>query len=224
MKFTPKTTFRMKIAVMQPYFAPYLGYFQLINEVDTFIFYDDVNYIKSGWVNRNYLNINGENKLFTIPLKGSSSFRKINEIEVDWDSREMTKLIKTFDQNIKKDSKSKKIIDTIIESKPKKISDMCIQSIELFSKELGIKTIFERSSLIDFDRQNDKVMNLINICEKMGAKNYINPEGGQKLYNKKEFIENGVILNFIKGYPSVSIINMIDDIEINKKLNQYKII
>lgn len=214
----------MKIAVMQPYFAPYLGYFQLINEVDTFIFYDDVNYIKSGWVNRNYLNINGENKLFTIPLKGSSSFRKINEIEVDWDSREMKKLIKTFDQNIKKDSKSKKIIDTIIESKPKKISDMCIQSIELFSKELGIKTIFERSSLIDFDRQNDKVMNLINICEKMGVKNYINPEGGQKLYNKKEFFENGIILNFIKGYPSISIINMIDDIEINKKLNEYKII
>lgn len=209
---------------MQPYFAPYLGYFQLINEVDTFIFYDDVNYIKSGWVNRNYLNINGENKLFTIPLKGSSSFRKINEIEVDWDSREMKKLIKTFDQNIKKDSKSKKIIETIIESKPKKISDMCIQSIKLFSKELGIKTIFERSSLIDFDRQNDKVMNLINICEKMGAKNYINPEGGQKLYNKKEFIENGVKLNFIKGYPSVSIINMVDDIEINKKLNEYKLI
>jgi len=214
----------MKIAIMQPYFAPYLGYFQLINEVDTFIFYDDVNYIKSGWVNRNYLNINGENKLFTIPLKGSSSFRKINEIEVDWDSREMKKLIKTFDQNIKKDSKSKKIIETIIESKPKKISDMCIQSIKLFSKELGIKTIFERSSLIDFDRQNDKVMNLINICEKMGAKNYINPEGGQKLYNKKEFIENGVKLNFIKGYPSVSIINMVDDIEINKKLNEYKLI
>ncbi len=214
----------MKIAVMQPYFAPYLGYFQLIKEVDTFIFYDDVNYIKSGWVNRNYLNINGENKLFTIPLKGSSSFRKINEIEVDWDSREMKKLIKTFDQNIKKDSKSKKIIDTIIESRPKKISDMCIQSIELFSKELGIKTIFETSSLIDFNRENDKVMNLINICEKMGGKIYINPEGGQKLYNKKEFFENGVLLNFIKGYPSVSIINMIDDIDINKKLNEYKII
>ena len=89
---------------------------------------------------------------------------------------------------------------------------------------MGIKTIFERSSLIDFDRQNDKVMNLINICEKMGAKNYINPEGGQKLYNKKEFIENGVKLNFIKGYPSVSIINMVDDIEINKKLNEYKLI
>lgn len=214
----------MKIAVMQPYFAPYLGYFQLIKEVDTFIFYDDVNYIKSGWVNRNYLNINGENKLFTIPLKGSSSFRKINEIEVDWDSREMKKLIKTFDQNIKKDSKSKKIIDTVIESRPKKISDMCIQSIELFSKELGIKTIFEMSSLIDFNRENDKVMNLINICEKMGGKIYINPEGGQKLYNKKEFFENGVLLNFIKGYPSVSIINMIDDIDINKKLNEYKII
>lgn len=209
---------------MQPYFAPYLGYFQLINEVDTFIFYDDVNYIKGGWINRNYMNINGKDTLFTIPLKNSSSFKKINEIEVNWDCREMKKLIKTFEQNIKKSSKSKKIINTIVESKPKTISDMSILSIELFSEELGIKTIFERSSFINFDRQNDRVLNLINICKKMGGKHYINSEGGKKLYNKKEFFENGVTLNFIKSYPSVSIINMVDDIEINKKLNEYKLI
>ena len=58
----------MKIAIMQPYFAPYLGYFQLIKEVDTFIFYDDVNFIKGGWINRNFITINKELRRFTIPL------------------------------------------------------------------------------------------------------------------------------------------------------------
>ena len=66
----------MKIAIMQPYFAPYLGYFQLIKEVDTFIFYDDVNFIKGGWINRNFITINKELRRFTIPLIKPSSFKK----------------------------------------------------------------------------------------------------------------------------------------------------
>jgi len=96
---------------MQPYFAPYLGYFQLIKEVDTFVFYDDVNFIKGGWINRNYFTINEEVKRLTIPLKKSSSFKLIKDVEVDWESKEMTKLIKTFTQNFKKKPIGLNIID-----------------------------------------------------------------------------------------------------------------
>lgn len=69
----------MKIAIMQPYIFPYLGYFQLINAVDKFVFYDDVNYIKGGWINRNQILLNGNKNLFTIPLKNASSFQTISE-------------------------------------------------------------------------------------------------------------------------------------------------
>ena len=57
----------MKTAIMQPYIFPYLGYFQLVNCVDTFVFYDDVNFIKRGWINRNKILINGKEVLLSFP-------------------------------------------------------------------------------------------------------------------------------------------------------------
>ena len=69
----------MKVAIMQPYFLPYIGYFQLINAVDVFVFYDDVNFIKGGWINRNNLLVNKGKYLFTIPLTEASSNNLISE-------------------------------------------------------------------------------------------------------------------------------------------------
>ena len=69
----------MKLAIMQPYVFPYIGYFQLINAVNKFIFYDDVDYIKQGWINRNQILLNGKAYLFTIPLADASSLRKIKD-------------------------------------------------------------------------------------------------------------------------------------------------
>ena len=71
-----------KIAIMQPYFFPYIGYFQLINAVDIFVFYDDVNFIKKGWVNRNNVLVNGQAKLITVPLEGASQNLLINQINL----------------------------------------------------------------------------------------------------------------------------------------------
>ena len=72
----------MKLAVMQPYLFPYIGYFQLIYAVDKFVLYDDVNYINKGWINRNNILVNGKGNLFTIPLKDASQNKLINEIYV----------------------------------------------------------------------------------------------------------------------------------------------
>jgi hypothetical protein len=214
----------MSIAIMQPYFAPYLGYFQLINEVDTFIFYDDVNFIKGGWINRNYITINDKLSRFTIPLKKSSSFKKINETEVNWECKDMTKLIKTFNIVFKKNPISMGILNTIFYEKPKTISDMSIMSIELFSKELGIKTKFKKSSELNYEKQGDKLLNLIEICKKEKSNHYINPEGGQNLYKKEDFERYGVKLNFIKGINTPSIIDIIGDPDVKNKINNYTII
>ena len=72
----------LKVGIMQPYVFPYIGYFQLINAVDIFVFYDDVNYIKGGWINRNKLLLNGKESLFTIPLNNASSFKLIKDTEI----------------------------------------------------------------------------------------------------------------------------------------------
>jgi len=83
----------MKLGIMQPYFVPYIGYWQLMNAVDQYVVYDDVNFIKGGWINRNQILINGEPSFFNIPMKGASSYKKINEIKVDFNKREQKKSI-----------------------------------------------------------------------------------------------------------------------------------
>ena len=70
----------MKVAIMQPYFFPYIGYFQMIDAVDVFVLYDDVNYIKRGWVNRNNILVNGEKKYINVNLLSVSQNKLINEI------------------------------------------------------------------------------------------------------------------------------------------------
>jgi hypothetical protein len=214
----------MKIAIMQPYFMPYIGYYQLINEVDMFIFYDDVNFIKGGWINRNYITINNQPSRFTIPLKKISSFKKINETFVDWDSKHMNKFIKTFNLYLKDKPNSKKVMDEIFEIKPKTISEMSILSIELSCKYLGINTIFKKSSDLDFIRVKDKTLNLINICKNQNQSNYVNMIGGEHLYSKDLFNQQGIFLSFMSSSPSLSMIEFLDNPNIKKKLNEYEII
>ena len=214
----------MKIAIMQPYFAPYLGYFQLIKEVDLFIFYDDVNFITRGWINRNYITINNDLKKFTIPLKKPSQNKLINEIEVNWDCKEMKKLIKTFEYNLKNKPKANYIINKVIESKPTTISDMAILSITLICKELGIKTKFEKSSNLNYTKTKDKVLNLVEICKENGFSNYGNAEGGQKIYTKKEFSDHGINLQFLKGTSTPSLLEIMDKIDIKDELKKYKLL
>jgi len=209
---------------MQPYFAPYLGYFQLIKEVDLFIFYDDVNFITRGWINRNYITINNDLKKFTIPLKKPSQNKLINEIEVNWDCKEMKKLIKTFEYNLKNKPKANYIINKVIESKPTTISDMAILSITLICKELGIKTKFEKSSNLNYTKTKDKVLNLVEICKENGFSNYVNAEGGQKIYTKKEFSDHGINLQFLKGTSTPSLLEIMDKIDIKDELKKYELL
>ncbi|MDA3872330.1 MAG: WbqC family protein, partial [Candidatus Marinimicrobia bacterium] len=86
----------MKLAIMQPYFFPYIGYFQLINAVDKFVVYDDVNFIKRGWINRNYININNKKVLFTLPVKDKSQNKLINQHSYNFDDIWKNNFFKTL--------------------------------------------------------------------------------------------------------------------------------
>lgn len=92
----------MKLAIMQPYFLPYIGYFQLINAVDTFVLLDDVNYINKGWINRNQLLLNGKAHLFTLPLQKASQNKLINQLELSNETKWKDKLLKTIETAYKK--------------------------------------------------------------------------------------------------------------------------
>ncbi len=194
----------MKVAIMQPYLFPYIGYFQLINAVDTFVFYDDVNYIKKGWINRNrILSNNNEDYLFTVPLIEASQNKMINEIDVFTSEKWKIKFLKNIKVTYFKapyfDS-AFELITRVLNEKYKTISDLAILSIIQVSKELELSTSFRKSSIDFFQTKELKgVERLLEICKIINAEVYINPIGGQELYDKEQFLNNGVDFFFLKS-------------------------
>ena len=217
----------MKIAIMQPYFLPYIGYFQMINSVDTFVFYDNVTYIKNGWINRN--KIKG-GTIFTIPIKNQSSNCLVQNTEILWDSRNTKKFLKTIQQTYSKSphfDEVYSIIENLINSQPNTISELAINSVIQFSRYMGVNTKFKISSIEKYKKGKDKVDNLVNICKTEGINHYINPIGGQSLYDKPTFESHGIKLNFIQTQPSLSIIDECfskSKEELSTNINQYELI
>lgn len=212
---------------MQPYFCPHIGYFQLVEAVDIFIFYDDVQYIKRGYINRNVLK---NNLKFTVPVSNASTKKHINEVIVNWDNPFFQTFYKSLLNLYSKSLNYKqviKIIERLFNSKPKTISELAIDSVKMFSDYMGIKTTFLRSSQIDYHKTNDKSLNLINICKSQSCTEYINSIGGQKLYDKHTFKKQGINLSFIDGVTGLSIINdcmSLPDEELEISLSSYKLI
>lgn len=195
----------MKVAIMQPYVFPYIGYFQLIKVVDVFVFYDDVNFIKQGWVNRNKILVSGKEFVFTIPLKDASSFVTIRETQINeslyikWKD----KFLRTLEQSYKKAPYFEKVFALITEILMKNngsISELAIESIIKISAYLDLRTLFEYSSVKYEDTKGlDRESRLVEIIKRKNAANYINPIGGQQLYNKISFAKQGIQLSFISS-------------------------
>ena len=193
----------MKLAVMQPYVFPYLGYFQLIDSVDIFVFYDDVNFMKRSFINRNNILVNGQSKLFTIKLSKVSQNKLINETELLDQNSPLNDLLVSLKQNYKKAPYFKEVIGIVSqlnEEKHRSISDLSIKSVVLISNYLKIKTKFQLSSTSHSESKAlSKSDRLVAINKKCGTNDYINAIGGLNLYNKTEFKKEGINLNFIES-------------------------
>jgi hypothetical protein len=194
----------MKIAVMQPYVFPYIGYFQLVNAVDEFVFYDDVNFMKKSYINHNNLLVNSEKHRFVIPCKGISQNKLIKDIELFLDKKAKEKLLKTISQAYKKAPFFGQVFfvleQLIKEDTSKTISEFAIKSIKVISNYLSIECVWSISS----ERYPESVglkkeMRLINIAHKANATQYINPIGGLDLYKKSDFEEHDLTLRFLKS-------------------------
>ncbi|MBC9798482.1 WbqC family protein [Sinomicrobium weinanense] len=192
----------MKIAIMQPYVFPYIGYFQLIAAVDIFVFYDDVNFIKRGWINRNRILLNGKEKLVTFPCIEASQNKLINEVAVNLKEKQYGKLKMTIEQSYKKAPHFLSVfplIEEVLNSEVNTIARLATKSVQLFANYIGIKTSFyESSEEFNETKGLEKADRLIAIAKKMNIKHYINAIGGKELYDKKYFKNQGVQLNFLK--------------------------
>ena len=234
----------MKLAIMQPYFMPYIGYFQLINTVDKFIFYDDVTFIKQGWINRNQILINNQAKMFSIPLSNASSHVLIKDVLISesayqkWKKSFLNSILFSY-KKAKNYSKINALIEKILEKRPGTISELAIKSVIEVAQYLDLKTEFEICSDVYSNTYLSGQNRVLDICINEKATTYINPIGGMELYSKSVFQEKNIELFFIKAnklvypqfseefVPFLSIIDvlMFNDIdEIQKQLNNFTLI
>ena len=191
---------------MQPYIFPYIGYFQMVNAVDKFVFYDDVNFIKKGWINRNRILVNGRDFLFTVPLYKASQNNLILESDIQEDTylEWKNKFLQTIELNYKKAQYFKEVyqlLTVFFDKEFHNISEMAIESVNLVLDDLRVEATFTKSSEAYQNKGMERQERLIDICKQENADHYINAIGGQELYKKEDFLKAGIKLDFIKPLP-----------------------
>lgn len=190
----------MKLAIMQPYFFPYIGYFQLIYAIDKFVFYDDVNFIKGGWINRNKLFLGGSVKYFTIPLAGASSFEKINKTRIQNADMWVASLLSSIRQSYAKAPYFEQVnylIEGILRDHDGYLSTIARNSVLSTTQYLGLKRNFVRSSSIYMNEQKKGVDRVLDICRIEQATEYWNLPGGRDLYHEDDFVVDNIDLKFV---------------------------
>lgn len=222
----------MRLGIMQPYFFPYIGYWQLIESVDKYVVYDDVNYIKGGWINRNQILFNGKKQYFGIRLCHASPNKLINEINILDDPIYRHKMIRSL-ENVYKNApvfnRCMSVLESILLSKETNLALFLYNQIKVICEYLHIDTSIILSSQIKKDnhlRGQDKV---IHMCKIVGADKYYNAIGGKNLYQKDIFDKNNIKLYFLKTHPikykqykqknfidNLSIIDIMMNLEVNE--------
>lgn len=189
----------MKLGIMQPYLFPYIGYFSLIKAVDKYVVYDDVNYIKKGWINRNNILVNGKSNLFSISLLQASQNKLINEIEIGYDFNSFLKMIHHSYSKAPFFAEAFSVIENIVGYEDKNLASFITNSLVKISEYLKIDTEFIVSSKIEKENDLRGQEKILHICKILGATDYYNAIGGQELYSKEKFCEEGINLHFLKS-------------------------
>lgn len=191
-----------KIGIMQPYLFPYLGYFQLINAVDEYVIYDDVQFIKGGWVNRNNVLIDGKKTLITLPLSGASPNKAINQINIVRDKApEFLTTLEMAYAGSPNYSDTMQILNEILSFDNDNLGAFVGNSIERICTYLNINTTILYSSNIEKNNTLKAQDKVIDICTRRSGNVYINAAGGVDLYSSADFKAEGISLHFLKSRP-----------------------
>lgn len=195
----------MKLAIMQPYLFPYIGYFQLMNAVDEFVVYDNIEFTKKGWINRNRVLVNGMDAYISFPLKKDSDYLNIRDryLAEVWvtDRKKMLNRIQASYSKSPYYSAVYPIIEKAILSDENNLFLFILNSLNLIKEYLQIPTSLVTSSSIPVDHTLKAEKKVIEICKSRKADVYLNPIGGLDLYDKKEFKDSGIELHFLKSDP-----------------------
>ena len=195
----------MKLAIMQPYFFPYIGYFQLMNAVDEFVVYDNIEFTKKGWINRNRILVNGKDEYITLPLKKDSDFLDVKDrfLAETW-SQDRKKMLNRIKESYRKAPQFKEVfplVESCVLSEEKNLFSFIFNTIQQIKTHFRIETKLKISSEIVVDHTLRSEEKVIAICKSLKAKQYINPFGGITLYESEQFSKENIELTFIKPEP-----------------------
>ncbi|HEV3147205.1 MAG TPA: WbqC family protein [Chthoniobacterales bacterium] len=191
----------MKLAIMQPYFLPYIGYFQLMAAADRFVVYDDVNFIRRGWINRNRILLHGYEHLFVIPLRGASQNRRINEIALVTKTTWREKLLSTIRHAYRQAPEFREVfplVSDIVNFAEEGLAGYLLNSLRMIKSYLAIRTELIPTSAIYGNRSLKGHDRILDICRQEQASIYLNLSGGKGLYDPELFRANGIALRFLE--------------------------
>ncbi len=192
----------MRLAIMQPYFFPYQGYFQLIASVDRFVVYDDVAYIKNGWVNRNRILGSSGPEYVTVPLTGASSFRSIRETQCAPPARWRDKMLRTLAQVYarapERDAGMELAQRALAAADGGSLRDLAVASLKEVCAFAELSATWQETSAAYADADLAGVHRVLDICRIENASCYVNVPGGRALYQADVFEAKGIQLKFLK--------------------------
>ena len=190
----------MKLGIMQPYFFPYIGYWQLMNAVDKYIIYDDVNFIKRGWINRNQILCEGKKKWINLPIQKMSQNKLIKDTYIVENREDIKKLLRTIEYAYKKAPNFEQVYELmqeILSYENNNLAHFLFHHHKCICSYLGIHTELILSSDIEKNLSKKGEEKILDICEREGATTYINAIGGKELYKKEHFNQKNIQLEFL---------------------------
>jgi hypothetical protein len=231
----------MRLAVMQPYFLPYIGYFMLIRAVDHFVVFDDVQYIARGWINRNFVLHRGGPQAFTLPVQKAPRETLIKDMRLALTRPGRDKLLELFRHAYGKApyyGAVRALLDEIFAVDSDRLEPFVTRSLQILCRYLGLGTAFSLSSQTSLPQAAGGKDRIPLLCEAHGATEYVNPVGGMRLYCAKTFAARNVRLRFIDmgdvcyrqfGGPFVPNLSILDTLMFNSpedcraQLDRYKL-
>lgn len=194
----------MKLAIMQPYAFPYLGYFQLLHAVDRFVLLDDVTFIKQGWINRNrILGPHGPLRI-TLPVEAASSNRRICELQLVAGTRWKETLLRTIEQSYRRApgfDTSWPVVEQILRYPERRLNDWLRHALARLAGALAIDTPIVSAADVHPAGDGRGLDRVLEICRREGATDYLNAEGGRTLYPADAFAARGITLQFLEHQP-----------------------
>lgn len=194
----------MKVFITQSNYIPWKGYFDAINRADVFVIYDEVQYTKNDWRNRNLIKTPSGTQWLTIPVKKGNLEQKISETETAndlWRKKHWKTIVQNYQKTPYFESIAAVFEQLYLESGEKMLSRINEQFIKAINQQLGIDTVIHHSS--EFELPEDRVERLVSICSELKADTYLSGPAAKNYLDETRFKQAGIGVEWLdySGYP-----------------------